>query len=292
MRAPRPHRLAVQPAGALFAVLVSSAMLAPPAFADSPMTVWGTPFGAVEEWIGYHPGPILTLGQVPGLPSLRVTASQSDVVGIIHIPFDLPEDFLIETVTVCYRVSDSRSTITQWRLLETTTPDGALIRYNNSGNSNSITARCETESFVEVCGDCLSMTPNGAVSMALTLYFYFDSHWIDIGGVALHGHWLTVDAPGGTRPATIALAQNEPNPFREDTRIRYTLSESGTVRIRIFDVSGRRIQSFDLGVMPAGTHSLQWNGLDRDGQAVSPGTYFYQARLGDEEITRRLTIRR
>lgn len=260
--------------------------------AANPLTIWTSPLDAAEGWRGISTSPLLTIEQSSPAAAVVVTTSVPEVASWIQIPVTVPDDFLLGGVTVCYQVSNASSSIGLLRVTEIRTPDFGVARHSAVVNLTSTSATCHTTDVNATCGPCIPFTPGGALTVDLSLNFADAGHSIEIGGVALHGTWLTVDAPDSGIPATVTLAQNVPNPFREDTRIEYTLAHAGEVRIRIFDVAGRRLQSFDLGVMPAGTHTLQWNGVDENGVAAAPGTYFYQAQLAGEVVTRRMTIRR
>ena len=66
-----------------------------------------------------------------------------------------------------------------------------------------------------------------------------------------------------------------PNPFRRSATIRFSLREQGAVELFVFDVLGRRVGSAVEGSWEAGVHRAV---LDASG--ISPGCYFYHARLG------------
>jgi aminopeptidase N len=81
------------------------------------------------------------------------------------------------------------------------------------------------------------------------------------------------ESPGA--PATY-LAQNRPNPFNPHTTIEFGLGRAGTVALRIFDVQGRMVRSLVRGELPAGEHSVTWDGTNDAGVALPSGLYFYR----------------
>jgi alpha-mannosidase len=102
---------------------------------------------------------------------------------------------------------------------------------------------------------------------------------------------LTAEAPGvGAGPTLrIALAiQPNPAPRGAATRIAYTLSDRSWVRIGIHDLTGARIADMPERVDDAGSHSFDWNGLDRHGRVARPGVYFARVEAGGLVATRRL----
>ncbi|MFT4604562.1 MAG: hypothetical protein ACI9W4_001295 [Rhodothermales bacterium] len=56
------------------------------------------------------------------------------------------------------------------------------------------------------------------------------------------------------------LSQNYPNPFNPVTTVEFALPETVEVRLEVFDVLGRRVQTLVNGPMDAGYHSVQFNG--------------------------------
>ena len=73
------------------------------------------------------------------------------------------------------------------------------------------------------------------------------------------------------RPVSFDLHQNYPNPFNPTTTITYTTSQSGPVKVEVFDVQGRQVQLLENGVVTAGRHSLTF-----DAQNLPSGTYIYR----------------
>jgi len=83
-------------------------------------------------------------------------------------------------------------------------------------------------------------------------------------------------APLSSQKALVtSLAQNFPNPFNPRTTISFSLAKEGNVRLEVFDVSGRRVQSLVDGVKSAGRHTV-----DFDASSFSSGVYFYRLIAG------------
>jgi hypothetical protein len=72
-----------------------------------------------------------------------------------------------------------------------------------------------------------------------------------------------------TRSCT--LDQNYPNPFNPVTKITYQLAQSGKVKLSIYDINGRLIETLVNGMKPSGQHSIEWHA-----DKVSSGVYFYR----------------
>jgi hypothetical protein len=88
----------------------------------------------------------------------------------------------------------------------------------------------------------------------------------------------------------LSLAQNVPNPVRGDTRIAYALSSDVSVRLRVFDVSGRAVRTLAEGVRSRGIHDATWDGLDERGLPLASGVYFYRLESSNGSLTKQLTL--
>ena len=92
-------------------------------------------------------------------------------------------------------------------------------------------------------------------------------------------------------PDDYKLTQNYPNPFNPTTTIEYTLPIATQLSISIFNVMGQEVATvLPLQDKPAGTYRVNWNGLDRSGNQVASGTYFYTMRFGNFTKTKQMTF--
>jgi hypothetical protein len=99
--------------------------------------------------------------------------------------------------------------------------------------------------------------------------------------------------PGGDESgmSVLDLAPGLPNPFREETRLRFAVPDGAGMadtRLEILSVTGRLVTVLADGKRPAGEHVLSWNGRDATGRAVPPGIYFAHLVVGEHEATRRI----
>jgi hypothetical protein len=77
-------------------------------------------------------------------------------------------------------------------------------------------------------------------------------------------------------PEKFELRQNYPNPFNPSTTISFSLSRHQEVSLNIYDILGRLIDKPVNGFLAAGTHQVQWDGTDSEGNDVASGIYFYR----------------
>ncbi|MBK8229441.1 MAG: hypothetical protein IPK72_02405 [Candidatus Eisenbacteria bacterium] len=92
----------------------------------------------------------------------------------------------------------------------------------------------------------------------------------------------------GAEPVAFGLRLSSANPFARRADLRLSLAESGTVDLAIYDVRGRKVRDLVVGNLPAGAHTIAWDGDDLAGRATAPGVYF--ARLASGAGERRVKL--
>jgi hypothetical protein len=85
-----------------------------------------------------------------------------------------------------------------------------------------------------------------------------------------------IDALDSDRPLKFRLVQNFPNPFNPGTTIAYELPEQSSVKVIIYDLQGREINTFSFVNKSAGYHELLWDGKNNQGSSLSSGIYVYR----------------
>jgi hypothetical protein len=106
--------------------------------------------------------------------------------------------------------------------------------------------------------------------------------------------WFAPISGDGPGPVVLRLdlAQNAPNPFESETVIRYQLPARSDVSLTIYDTAGRAIRTLVDDQQPAGYQSTIWDGKNSTGQLVGSGVYFCKLNVGNENLTRTMTILR
>lgn len=120
---------------------------------------------------------------------------------------------------------------------------------------------------------------------------FFGPNALPINATRINGEFISPLM----KPDRYLLRQNFPNPFNPETWIPYQLKESSDVVIRIYDISGRLIRTFDLGYQTAGiyttnTRAAYWDGRNNAGESVASGTYFYTLKAKSFMQTRRMLL--
>ncbi|MBC8042453.1 MAG: aryl-sulfate sulfotransferase [Rhizobacter sp.] len=80
-----------------------------------------------------------------------------------------------------------------------------------------------------------------------------------------------VGASSALPAQTFVLAQNYPNPFNPQTTIRYQLPLAADVKLKVFDVLGREVQTLVNAKQAAGNYTAAFNA-----SRLSSGVYFYR----------------
>ncbi|MDR9416270.1 MAG: alpha-amylase family glycosyl hydrolase [Gracilimonas sp.] len=81
------------------------------------------------------------------------------------------------------------------------------------------------------------------------------------------------------------LHQNYPNPFNPTTTISFYLPSAQTVKLNIFDITGRLVATLVEGKMNAGNHSHSF-----DAFSLSSGVYFYQLETNSFTSVKKMTL--
>jgi len=84
-----------------------------------------------------------------------------------------------------------------------------------------------------------------------------------------------IEAAPAILPEKFLTLTNYPNPFNATTAIRFTIpiDKAGDFSLKIFDLRGNLVQTFQHGPMESGSYYIVWDGKDQFGQAVSSGIY-------------------
>jgi len=72
-----------------------------------------------------------------------------------------------------------------------------------------------------------------------------------------------------------------PNPFSDYLTINYSLTKTGDVYLRMYDINGRLIKTIINTSQPQGDYSLRWYGRDENNNSLPNGVYFYHLKVDD-----------
>ena len=101
---------------------------------------------------------------------------------------------------------------------------------------------------------------------------------------------VTVDHEEDIIPKEFYVSPNYPNPFNPSTSLDIQTSERNDLNVRIFDATGRLVNTLINKELDAGHYTVKWNGLDAMGQGMPTGVYFIQVRSGVEISTQKMIL--
>jgi len=86
-------------------------------------------------------------------------------------------------------------------------------------------------------------------------------------------------------PAGYLLSQNFPNPFNPFTNIEFAIQTSGNVKLIVFDMLGREVETLVNENLTAGTYKADWNASN-----YSSGVYFYKLQADEFAEIRKMVL--
>ncbi len=87
-------------------------------------------------------------------------------------------------------------------------------------------------------------------------------------------------------PEKFDLKQNFPNPFNPETKIRFDITKTSNVSLKVYDSMGREIATLiNNQTAPVGTNEVTFNASN-----LSSGVYFYTLSSGDFKMTKKMLL--
>jgi uncharacterized delta-60 repeat protein len=86
-------------------------------------------------------------------------------------------------------------------------------------------------------------------------------------------------------PPEFKLNDNFPNPFNPTTNIEFIIPSSSLVKLAVYDMLGREVQTLVNGQLNAGTHNAQWNA-----SSYPSGVFFYRITAGNFTETKKMIL--
>ncbi len=86
-------------------------------------------------------------------------------------------------------------------------------------------------------------------------------------------------------PTSFSMSQNYPNPFNPTTTIKFSLPSSSTVKISIYDITGREVKQITDQEFSGGTHSVRF-----DGAGMASGMYIYAIQTKFGLLSKKMTL--
>lgn len=97
------------------------------------------------------------------------------------------------------------------------------------------------------------------------------------------------DDPTDPLTTRVSFAAPSPNPTNGPTLFSFNLPVRAAVRLDVYDLRGHRVRSVFRAEVPAGHHSLNWDGRDNDGRALASGVYFANLKVNGPGVNQELS---
>ncbi|HET6401347.1 MAG TPA: FlgD immunoglobulin-like domain containing protein [Candidatus Kapabacteria bacterium] len=109
------------------------------------------------------------------------------------------------------------------------------------------------------------------------------------------GLWTDITFGVSASPLAPAFGfqPNYPNPFdpnEASTTISFTLPAQAPVSLTICNIMGNVVKTLVNAAMPAGMHSVSWDGRDEHGAIVPAGIYFVTLKSDESHVTAKLIV--
>lgn len=96
---------------------------------------------------------------------------------------------------------------------------------------------------------------------------------------------LTIAGNYNANPASCALYQNYPNPFVQETNIKFNVAQLTDIKIVVYDITGREVKTLVKEILIPGKYVVAF-----DGSSLYSGVYFYKISAGGYSETRRMML--
>jgi hypothetical protein len=166
--------------------------------------------------------------------------------------------------------------------------DYITIKYTSDGDTAWVKSYNGPGSYYDIAS---AIAVYGCEDVYVTGSSIGDGTGYDFATIKYQSPGDVKDETGGReKPSEFALSQNYPNPFNPATKIEFTISKSGYVSLRIYDILGRKVRTLVSEHLSSGYKSVLWDGKNAVGKDVASGIYFYQLRIGDFSEAKKMLL--
>ena len=83
----------------------------------------------------------------------------------------------------------------------------------------------------------------------------------------------------------ISVSSAHPNPFNPTTNINYLVNEPANIKVTIFDVMGRVVDTIEEGYKARGNYSLSWNAMNK-----ASGIYYISIQTDNDIYSQKVIL--
>ncbi len=203
---------------------------------------------------------------------------------------DLPEYSVTTGAIDCSQLQAVSVRFRRWLGVEQPAYDHAYVRVSNDG-SNWTTVWENGAEISDTAWQLVEYDISAIADGHATVYLRWtmgttDGSWtfcgwnlddVEILGLQPQGQTPVEDTPA----LATALRGAAPNPFNPKTDVHFDVARAGHTTLAIFDARGQRVRVLVDAELPAGSHTVPWDGTDAQGRRVGSGVYFLRLAAGD-----------
>ncbi len=112
--------------------------------------------------------------------------------------------------------------------------------------------------------------------------YYYRLKQIDFQGTYEFSEEIEVDVKG---PLSFTLQQNYPNPFNPSTNIKFSIPESGDIKLAIYNIVGEEVAVLVNGFTEAGFYNVTF-----DATSLPSGVYLYKLQSANSVETKKMML--
>jgi len=105
------------------------------------------------------------------------------------------------------------------------------------------------------------------------------------GGISFHTILTDIKKIGTNTPGKYELLQNFPNPFNPSTNIRYNIPKNSFLRLVVYDLLGKEIETLVNEEQSAGTYEVTFNAVQ-----YPSGVYYYKLTADGYSDTKKMLL--
>ena len=183
---------------------------------------------------------------------------RTDSVGV-QFTYQIPDSTFID--------DDGNSTLAYSASLSSGSPLPSWLNFNPATQTFSGSPSSAGSSIIKV-----TVTDNDSAKASCTFTLNVSPH-------------TAINPKGEQIVNEYELFQNYPNPFNPNTKINFALPKQGLVTLKIYDITGREINTLVNEVKQAGYYTVDFNASH-----LSSGVYFYKIQSGDYSSVKRMVL--
>jgi len=127
-------------------------------------------------------------------------------------------------------------------------------------------------------------------TLNITQHSSWNQYRGNIANTAFNSYHTTAENNLVNVPVENTLEQNYPNPFNPTTTIQFSIDKIQQTKLSVYNIKGQLVKTLVDKNLPAGSHSIVWNGLDDANQPVSSGIYFYRLLTDGHSQTKKMLL--